>query len=240
MKDHRLAVTPQAFALDVLRDEGRQLGQYDARYGLPLEPRGTDPTADDPAMGRYVPGVAASFEPFVREQFGVDRDGEAYRAQEYWAVNQRWRWDERNGGEDLAIAMRRSQTLELLCAVGHFDLVTTAGAVQYALTRHPIDPARWRMDLYESGHMVYLGKAPRAVLAESVRTFIARLSREGLSRLALEAACGTMAAIPRAVQRGESSHANGARGGGDADGARPLRAQSHWERARGQCPHGAF
>ena len=148
VKDHRLAVTPESFSREVLREEGRQVGQYDARYVLPLEPRGTDPTADDPAMGRYVPGFAASFEPYVREQFGVDRDGEAYRAQDYGAVTQRWRWDERDGGEDLAIALRRSQALELLAAVGHFDLVTTAGDVEYALTRHPMDPARWRMDLY--------------------------------------------------------------------------------------------
>jgi carboxypeptidase C (cathepsin A) len=179
--DHHLRITAREFAVELLREEGQMVGLYDGRFLLPLEPRGHDVIADDPAMGRYVPGFAASFEPFVRDHFGVVRDQDDYRGLEYAAVNARWNRSPggdgfKNYGEDLAIAMRRNQDMELMVCTGCFDLVATYGGARYALTRAPMDPSRWRIDLYESGHMLYLGKDPREKLARRMREFISRLA----------------------------------------------------------------
>ncbi|MET7330939.1 hypothetical protein [Nonomuraea sp. NPDC005650] len=175
--EHDLRLTPQRFARLLLKDQGEQVGLYDSRYRLPLAGAGGDPVADDPAMGQYVPSFAGAVDGYLREELGVDRD-EDYRTIEFARVNFRWdygggaRLPAGNYADDLAAALRRNQDMSVLLCVGMYDLVTTLGETNYAISQAPLDPARVRVRAYESGHMPYLGRESRERLAADLRAVV--------------------------------------------------------------------
>ncbi|MEV4359134.1 hypothetical protein [Nonomuraea sp. NPDC049625] len=175
--EHDLRLTPQRFASLLLRDQGEQVGLYDSRYRLPLAGAGGDPVADDPAMGQYVPSFAGAIDGYLREELGVERDDD-YRTIEFARVNFRWDYGDGarlpagNYAADLAVALRRNRDLRVLLCVGMYDLVTTLGETNYALSQAPIDPERVSVRTYESGHMPYLGRESRERLAADLRAVV--------------------------------------------------------------------
>ncbi|MGW4966270.1 S10 family peptidase [Nonomuraea sp. NPDC004186] len=175
--EHDLRLTPQRFASLLLRDRGEQVGLYDSRYRLPLAGAGGDPVADDPAMGQYVPSFAGAIDGYLREELCVERDDD-YRTIEFARVNFRWDYGDGarlpagNYAADLAVALRRNRDLRVLLCVGMYDLVTTLGETNYALSQAPIDPERVSVRTYESGHMPYLGRASRERLAADLRAVV--------------------------------------------------------------------
>jgi carboxypeptidase C (cathepsin A) len=133
--ENDLEISNQAFLKTVLADRGLEAGAYDSRYTLPLAGSGGDPVADDPAMGRYVPGFVAAFHDMLRNDLEV-RMPVPYNAITWADLNFAWRWD-RVGvpqvgsfAEELAIAMRRNPDLRLLVASGYYDMVTTAASAE--------------------------------------------------------------------------------------------------------------
>lgn len=169
--ERELRVDAAAFAGELLRPEGRQLGLYDGRFVLPRRASGGDPVADDPAMGQYVPVYVAGLDRYFRQELGVRLDL-PYNAIEFREVNAQWERMDRNHAHDLAVAMRRNPALRLFVGTGYYDLATTLGAAEYTVARSGIDPARVRYAYYESGHMPYIGEASRRRLAEDLRGFI--------------------------------------------------------------------
>jgi carboxypeptidase C (cathepsin A) len=176
----KLLVTPALFANEVLRDDGLQVGLYDARYTLPLAASAGDPVADDPAMGQYVPGFVSAINHYLRDDLGVSLPL-AYNAIEFADVNARWDYGAgagrgpvpgRDHAEDLATAMRRSPSTRLFVGTGWFDLVTTVGGAEQMLAHAGLDPARVVVRTYASGHMPYIGADSRRQVAADVRAFL--------------------------------------------------------------------
>ncbi len=173
-----LRIHAPAFAQEILKDRGEQVGLYDARYTLPLSPNGKDPVADDPAMGQYVPGFVASYNMYARDELGVSID-ETYEPISFRAVNGRWDYGrgpgaggDTNYADDLSIAMRRNPHLRLMVGEGYYDLVTPLGSADYVIAHARIPMAATEMHLYPSGHMPYLGTEGRQMLARDVRAFV--------------------------------------------------------------------
>lgn len=174
IQDHELRLTAASYAKLVLADQGDHLGLYDARYRLSATGAGDDPVADDPAMGQYAPAFAGAITRYLRDELGARRDTD-YRAIDFGRVNGRWDFGDvpdKNYATELAIAMRRNRHLRLLICVGAYDLVTTIGAVEHALSQAPVDTSRTLVRTYESGHMPYLGAIPRSALTADLRTFL--------------------------------------------------------------------
>lgn len=174
-----LRVDARSFAGELLKAEGKQLGLYDGRFTLPLSPSGQDPVADDPAMAQYVPSFVATMNEYLKKELRVEI-GFPYNAIEFKMVNARWDYgfgpgipsSNRNYAQDLAIAMRRNPSLRLFVGTGYFDLVTTLGSAEYTITHEDIDPSRVSLKFYQSGHMPYIGKSNRRILADDLRQFI--------------------------------------------------------------------
>lgn len=168
------------FGRELLRDEGLQVGAYDARYTLPLAASAGDPVADDPAMGQYVPLYVATLQEHMRTNLGVSVD-RAYNPIEFHQINSVfWKGQpplSQNHAESLATAMRRNPQLRVLVGTGYFDLVTTLGAAEDAVALSGMDPERVTMISYTSGHMPYIGKQSRAQLAADVRAFVSGQGR---------------------------------------------------------------
>ena len=171
-----LRINNQAFLRALLAEQGLEAGNYDSRYTLPLAQSGNDPVADDPAMGRYVPGFVTAFHDMIRDELGV-RMPMPYNAITWAGLAFSWP-RQRFGvpvaptiGEELTVAMRRNPRLRLLVASGYYDMVTTAASAesQARLSGWPAD--RTVIRNYESGHMLYLGDTAEA-FSNDVRALI--------------------------------------------------------------------
>lgn len=170
----RIAALP--FLKGVIADKGLEAGAYDSRYTLPLAGGLGDPVADDPAMGRYVPGFIGAFHDMLHRDLKVKMPV-PYRSITWVTLNQQWNW-ERVGippapgfGAELAAAMRRNPRLRVMAASGLYDMVTTAAAGEDQIRQAKLPADRVTLRTYESGHMLYLGEtAPQ--FAGDVRDFI--------------------------------------------------------------------
>lgn len=183
-----LRIAPAQFSRLLLADQGKVLGMYDARFTLPAQAAGSDPVADDPAMGTYVPGFVALATPYMQQELGVRLD-QPYEPIAFAGVNGRWDYGAGKGlpsarsyATDLAIAMRRNPSMRVVIASGYYDLVTTLEMARYSVTHARIAPDALTFRTYPSGHMAYLGKDSRLALAKDLRRLVTGQSLESETR----------------------------------------------------------
>ena len=171
-----LGVRDADFARLLLADKGLQVGTYDSRYTLPMAGSGNDPVADDPAMGRYVPGFVSAFHQMVEGDLKVAMD-RPYGAIVWKDLLPAWNWNRAGVPEgqsfavDLAFAMRRNEKLRVLVASGYYDFSTHSAPAEYAVEQAKLPADRLMLRRYASGHMLYLGDTAEA-FANDVRTLI--------------------------------------------------------------------
>ncbi len=173
-----LRISGAAFAKLLLADRGQRVGLYDARFVLPSQGAGSDPVADDPAMGQYVPGFAAAWNDYAATTLKVDLDT-AYQPIAFRDVNARWDYGSgpgvplgRNFAVDLAAAMNRNPAMRLMVGTGYYDLVTPLGTAEYTLTHAGVPLGATSFHAYPSGHMPYLGAEARTALIRDIRAFV--------------------------------------------------------------------
>lgn len=176
-----LTLSPSRYAATLLGERGEDIGLYDSRYTLPVKNSGSDPVADDPAMGQYVPGFIAAFHQMVSADLGVRMD-RPYGAIVWRDLLPAWNWkraplpQDQSFATDLAVAMRRNGRLQVLVASGYYDLVTSAAGAQYALEKADLPADRVTIKRYPSGHMLYLGNTA-ASFARDIKGLILRTAR---------------------------------------------------------------
>jgi len=176
-----LVLSTRAFSHALLAGQGLAVGLYDGRYTLPSAGDGGEPVADDPAMGRYVPGFVSAFHQMLAQDLKVRMD-RPYGAIVWRDLLFGWNWKRTGVPEgqsfaaDLATAMRRNGDLRVLVASGYFDLVTTPAAAKDALQQAGVPADRTTIRDYESGHMLYLGNTA-AAFSDDVRALIAAGAR---------------------------------------------------------------
>jgi carboxypeptidase C (cathepsin A) len=167
LKEANLRVSQSRFRKELLRDERRTLGRYDARYeGIDLDAAGENPdydASDTAITGAFV----AAFNDYVAGTLKWKSD-EPYKIRT--EINREWDWKHEVAGQrqpqrqpyvaaDLARAMRENPKLQVLSANGWFDLATPFFATETDLSHMLLDPSlRGNLSFayYPSGHMVYL------------------------------------------------------------------------------------
>ena len=181
--ENRLIIDKQTFGLELLRDEGRVVGQGDARYAA---------AADDPdGPASPTRGVAAVFRETLRGFLGVTLPGEEYRSYapdigQYWDYEG---WSTLDGSRtprgarrsifadfdypgELGRVFEASDSFRLMIATGIYDTLTTTGPARLlaATPGYPVD----RIVLYEyvGGHAFYSNDAEFERLADDVRRFV--------------------------------------------------------------------
>ncbi|WP_269714815.1 S10 family peptidase [Caulobacter sp. NIBR2454] len=176
--DRDLKLATGQFARQLLADQGLSVGLYDGRYTLPTAGSGNEPVADDPAMGRYVPGFVAAFHQMLRDDLKVSMS-RPYGAIVWRDLLSKWKWSRaqvpvgQSFAVDLATAMRRNQHLQVLVASGNYDLVTTPAAARRSLAAANLPADRVTFRDYPSGHMLYLGDTA-AAFSDDVRALVRR------------------------------------------------------------------
>jgi carboxypeptidase C (cathepsin A) len=171
VKEAKLRVSASRFRKELLRNDERTLGRYDARFmgwdpDAAGEAPGSDPS-DTGISGAYV----GAFHDYIQKEL-------KYMSQEpYYAsgpgVNQAWDFKHRPPGAgprsgeqsepdtamDLADAMRKNPMLRVFSANGYFDLATPFFATEYDLDHMSLPEnlvGNVQFGYYPAGHMVYL------------------------------------------------------------------------------------
>ena len=168
VKEAKLRISPARFRKELLRDDARTFGRYDARFeGWDEDSAGEYPGYDPSSTGPEGAYVAA-FHDYIQKEL-------KYTSSETYfvsgpGVNEAWNMKHRpSGGSgeqalpdtavDLADAMRKNPRLHVFSANGYFDLATPFFATEFDLSHMLLPPAltaNITFGYYPSGHMVYL------------------------------------------------------------------------------------
>jgi len=170
VKRNRLRLYPGRFRSELLRDQSRSVGRYDARF----EGIDYDDSSEHPDFDASVNSVSNAFNAALHQYLADDlrfTPTERYKvfnddALRQWDWKHREWWGERlqlpYAAGDLAEAMRQNPQLRVMSLNGYFDLATPFYATEYALAHLGIDgPLRdnVRLAYYPTGHMIYLDDA---------------------------------------------------------------------------------
>lgn len=181
-----LRVPPAGFAQELLRDEGRTIGQLDARFTGPALDRLAKGADYDPTGAATEAAYVAALNHYAREElkFGA---GHTYRASV--EVGKTWDWLHRPPGSeepvpqaanvlpDLADAMKHNPHLKVQLNTGYYDLVTPYFEGIFEMRHLPVSADLRRnveINLYESGHMLYGRESVRTQLHDKIAAFIQR------------------------------------------------------------------
>ncbi|SOF01162.1 Carboxypeptidase C (cathepsin A) [Burkholderia sp. OK233] len=182
VKRSRLRLYPSRFRNQLLRDQSRSIGRFDARFkGLEY-----DGVSERPDYDASVSSVASAFDAALHQHLGQDLHFTP--ADRYLVFNddalKQWDWKhEEWWGEhlsvpyaagDLAEAMRQNPQLRVMSVNGYFDLATPFYATEYALAHLGVDAplrANVRITYYPTGHMIYLDDAALHVLKRDLASF---------------------------------------------------------------------
>lgn len=173
IKEARLRIGAARFRKELLRDDDRTLGRYDARFmGWDPDEAGETPgydPSDTGIAGAYV----GAFHEYIQHEL-------KYMSQETYytsgpGVSQAWEFKHQPSGQsgpgsgrpqpvpdtavDLADAIRKNPKLRVFSANGYFDLATPFFATEYDLGHMSLPPklvGNVEFGYYPAGHMVYL------------------------------------------------------------------------------------
>lgn len=169
--DNDLRVPASAFRKELLRDQRRTLGRYDARFeGIDVGASGESPEYDASDTG-ITGAFVSSFHHYLTNELRYETNL-TYRPT-YYSSALKWTFDHRPPGArggagqtteadvalDLSAAMRQNPHLRVYSLNGLYDLATPFFGTEYDLGHMQLDRSltpNVRFAYYPSGHMVYL------------------------------------------------------------------------------------
>jgi len=169
VKEAKLKVSATRFRKELLRDDERTLGRYDARFmGWDADSAGENPEydpSDTGISGAYV----GAFHEYIAKELKLTTS-EPYQLSAP-GVNEAWDFKHRAPGGfrgsqdapdtaiDLSDAMRKNPKLKVFSANGYFDLATPFFSTEFDLSHMEL-PEKLQGNVefgyYPAGHMVYL------------------------------------------------------------------------------------
>jgi carboxypeptidase C (cathepsin A) len=179
IKESNLRISAGRFRKELLRDQNRVLGRYDARFEGPDTEEAGDNAPYDPSDTGISGAYVAAFHNYLQNDLKFT-SSETYNNSGP-GLNQNWDWDHRaaggfgrGGGQrmpyvagDLGDTMRKNPHLKVFSANGIYDLATPFTATEWELAHMGTEP-KTRSNItwgyYPAGHMVYLN-------VEALKTF---------------------------------------------------------------------
>jgi len=176
-------ITNRVFVRELLRDERKVLGLYDATITV------TDPFPDresfsgpDPTLSGISPAYTGAINRQLRSEIGVETDRE-YTLLNY-EVNQDWQDDAKRhffippegATDDFRYGLSLNPHLKAFITHGRFDLVTPYYASDRLRNLMRLDPAvagRLTVQHFGGGHMFYAWAESRRSFAAAIAEFVA-------------------------------------------------------------------
>ncbi|ADW68572.1 S10 family peptidase [Granulicella tundricola] len=174
IKEARLRIAPTRFRKELLRDDDKILGRYDARF----EAYDVDAAGENPGFDPSDTGISGAYVAAFHDY--IQRELKYMSTEPYYlsgpGVSAAWDFKHRPSGAqgggggrgeqpvpdvamDLADAMRKNPKLRVFSANGYFDLATPFFNTEYDLHHMLLPPAiasNIQFGYYPAGHMVYL------------------------------------------------------------------------------------
>jgi carboxypeptidase C (cathepsin A) len=176
-------ITNRVFTRELLRDERKVLGMYDATITT------TDPFPDreefagpDPTLAGISPAYTTAINRQLRSEIGVETDRE-YTVLSY-QVNELWRNDAPQhffkppvgATDDFRYGMSLNPHMKAFITHGRYDLVTPYYATDRLRNLMRLDPemaGRLTVRHFGGGHMFYAWEASRREFAAAIAAFVA-------------------------------------------------------------------
>jgi carboxypeptidase C (cathepsin A) len=176
-------ITPRVFTRELLRDERKVLGLYDATLTT------TDPFPDremfagpDPTLAGISPAYTTAINRQLRSEIGVETDRE-YTLLSY-EVNELWRNDAPEhffkppvgATDDFRYGLSLNPHMKAFITHGRYDLVTPYYATDRLRNLMRLDPEtaeRLTVHHFDGGHMFYAWEASRRDFAAAIAAFVA-------------------------------------------------------------------
>lgn len=163
------------FQKELLRDQGKTVGRYDARLKGTDGDMASDRPESDPSYAAVNGAFTGAINQYLRRDLGYDSD------QKYEILTGRvnpWDFGARNRylnvANQLAAAMRKNPALRVFVASGWYDLATPYFATDYTFRHMGLDAeAQKRLTLsrYEAGHMMYIHRKSHEQLRADLAKF---------------------------------------------------------------------
>ena len=173
----------RVFVRELLRDERKVLGLYDATITV------TDPFPDrdsfsgpDPTLSGIAPAYTIAINRQLRAEIGVETDRE-YTLLSF-EVNQEWKDDDKRhffvppvgATDDFRYGMSLNPHLKAFITHGRFDMVTPYFASNRLHNLMRLDPtvaARLTVRHFGGGHMFYAWEESRKAFSDAIAAFVA-------------------------------------------------------------------
>ena len=180
-------ISINVFARELLRDERKVVGLYDATITA------TDPFPDrepfggpDPTLAGIAPAYTTAINQLLRSEIGVETDRE-YALLSY-EVNQDWKDDDKRhffappvgATDDFRYGMALNPHVKAFITHGQFDLVTPYYASDRLRNLMRLEPAiadRITVRHFGGGHMFYAWEASRKAFTSAISEFVADATR---------------------------------------------------------------
>lgn len=170
IRQTKLRIDSTHFRKQLLRDQGRTFGRFDARFeGWDADSAGEYPSSDPSSTG-ITGAYVSAFHTYLAKDLKYTSSEPYLLAAP--GVNEHWDFKHKPAGQrmgreqtapdvaiDLASAMRQNPKLHVFSANGWFDLATPFFGTEYDLSHMMLPESRVKnveFGYYPAGHMVYL------------------------------------------------------------------------------------
>jgi carboxypeptidase C (cathepsin A) len=177
--EHDLAITKIAFAKELLKDRGRVLSIFDARFTRPAVEPGAE--THDPIYALFGP-VSSLFQQRLTQELGVTVPTTEYRFVAP-GTEDSWDWNGTLGPPAgpfldfdyqarISEAFRANPRFRLGIGTGYHDLTTTIGPARYLVTRSDYPRDRVFQRQYLGGHMSYIHEPSLTAFSSDLRAWL--------------------------------------------------------------------
>ncbi|MGJ8723824.1 MAG: S10 family peptidase [Roseibacillus sp.] len=159
-----LRLSPTRFRRELLRDENKVLGRFDARVAWPAQSKDSDYPSYDPSYAVAYGAFSTAMLAYLTDDLGGNEIHHPYRI--LTGKVHPWKWNSENRVVNvsgrLQSAMTDNPNLRVLIMGGYTDFATPPSGIEYTLNQLIDLPKQSRDRIsyvyYEAGHMFYLNE----------------------------------------------------------------------------------
>lgn len=162
--ESNLRLSPSRYRRELLRDEAKVLGRFDARVAWPAQSKESDYPSYDPSYAVAYGAFSTSMLAYLTDDLGGNEIHHTYRI--LTRKVHPWNWNSENRVVNVAgrlqTAMTDNPNLRVLIMGGYTDFATPPSGIEYTLNQMIDLPKQSRDRIsyvyYDAGHMFYLNE----------------------------------------------------------------------------------
>ncbi len=176
--ENNLRLSPSRFRRELLREENKVLGRFDARVAWPAQSKSSDYPSYDPSYAVVYGAFSTAMLNYLTDDLGGNEIHLPYRI--LTRKVHPWNWNSENSILNVSNRLQRAMTdnpdLRVLVMGGYTDFATPPSGIEYTLNQMIDLPKESRTRIsytyYEAGHMFYLNEPDLIKMRKDLLKFI--------------------------------------------------------------------